>query len=170
MKVYNLTCPLNHRFEGWFSSAEDYETQQSKSMLCCPVCDSVEITRLPSAPYVASKSSNAVVREESKLPAVRENTANLQGLNDALKLTADQRQEFQEKMQSTMLNVMRDIMTKTEDVGESFPEEARKIHYQEVPERSIRGVATADEAAELIEEGIEVFSLPMTTAIKSTLQ
>jgi hypothetical protein len=104
------------------------------------------------------------------LPAVRENTANLQGLNDALKLTSEQRQEFQEKMQSTMLKVMRDIMTKTEDVGDSFPEEARKIHYQEVPERSIRGVATADEAAELIDEGIEVFSLPMTASIKSTLQ
>ncbi len=169
MKVYNLTCPLNHRFEGWFSSAQDYETQQEKSMLCCPVCDSVEITRLPSAPYVATKSSSAVV-ESTTLPAVRENTANIQGLNDALKLTTEQRQEFQEKMQSTMLNVMREIMTKTEDVGDSFPEEARKIHYQEVPERSIRGVATADEAAELIEEGIEVFSLPMTTAIKSTLQ
>ena len=104
------------------------------------------------------------------LPTVRQNPANLTGLNDALKLTTDQRQEFQEKMQSTMLKVMREIMTKTEDVGESFPEEARKIHYQEVPERSIRGVATADEAAELLEEGIEVFSLPMTTAIKSTLQ
>jgi hypothetical protein len=171
MKVYNLTCPLNHRFEGWFASADDYTTQQEKSMLCCPVCDSVEITKLPSAPYLAtSKSSNTTHEAPAMLPAVRENTANLQGLNDALKLTSEQRQEFQEKMQSTMLKVMRDIMTKTEDVGDSFPEEARKIHYQEVPERSIRGVATADEAAELIDEGIEVFSLPMTASIKSTLQ
>lgn len=171
MKVYNLTCPLNHRFEGWFASADDYTTQQEKSMLCCPVCESVEIAKLPSAPYLASsKSSTTEVVASEMLPTVRQNPANLTGLNDALKLTTDQRQEFQEKMQSTMLKVMREIMTKTEDVGESFPEEARKIHYQEVPERSIRGVATADEAAELLEEGIEVFSLPMTTAIKSTLQ
>lgn len=171
MKVYNLSCPLSHRFEGWFASEEDFNTQKEKSMLCCPICDSVEITRLPSAPYVASTRTKS---ESVNLPAVREEsnsqTANLHGLNDALRLTTDQRQEFQAKMQETMLNVVRDIMSKTEDVGESFPEEARKIHYQEAPERSIRGVATADQAAELIEEGIEVFSLPVTTALKNTLQ
>ena len=115
-----------------------------------------------------AKSDNAhlpVVQEEVSAQA-----ANLQGLNDALRLTTEQRQEFQAKMQETMLHVVRDIMSKTEDVGESFPEEARKIHYQEAPERSIRGVATPDQAAELIEEGIEVFSLPVTTGLKNTLQ
>jgi hypothetical protein len=178
MKVYNLACPLSHRFEGWFASEADFIGQQEKSMLSCPVCDSTEITRLPSAPYLGVRSS----KEVSQLPALVEggaakghdagnpNLANLTGLNDALKLTPEQRNEFQEKMQSTMLKVVREIMTKTEDVGDSFPEEARKIHYQEAPERSIRGVATPDQAAELIEEGIEVFSLPMTTALKSTLQ
>lgn len=171
MKVYNLACPLSHRFEGWFASEADFIGQQEKSMLSCPVCDSTEITRLPSAPYLGTRSS----KEGDHLPAVVEgqsvpNVANLTGLNDALRLTPEQRNEFQEKMQSTMLKVVREIMTKTEDVGESFPEEARKIHYQEAPERSIRGVATPDQAAELIEEGIEVFSLPMTSALKSTLQ
>lgn len=172
MKVYNLACPLSHRFEGWFASEADFIGQQEKSMLSCPVCDSAEITRLPSAPYLGTRS---LKDEGHQLPAVVEaqnnpNTANLTGLNDALRLTPEQRNEFQEKMQSTMLKVVREIMTKTEDVGESFPEEARKIHYQEAPERSIRGVATPDQAAELIEEGIEVFSLPMTSALKSTLQ
>lgn len=172
MKVYNLACPLSHRFEGWFASEADFIGQQEKSMLSCPVCDSAEITRLPSAPYLGRRS---LKDEGQQLPAVVEaqnnpNTANLTGLNDALRLTPEQRNEFQEKMQSTMLKVVREIMTKTEDVGESFPEEARKIHYQEAPERSIRGVATPDQAAELIEEGIEVFSLPMTSALKSTLQ
>ncbi|MBJ7474117.1 MAG: DUF1178 family protein, partial [Polynucleobacter sp.] len=55
-------------------------------------------------------------------------------------------------------------------VGESFAEEARKIHYKESPQRSIRGVATSDQAADLIEEGIEVFSLPASPLLKSTLQ
>lgn len=170
MKVYNLTCPLNHRFEGWFASEADFSDQQDKAMLSCPVCDSVEITRLPSAPYLGS--SRTSLKEAANLPEVAPaaSLANLTGLNDALKLSPEQRQDFQEKMQSTMLKVVREIMSKTEDVGEAFPEEARKIHYQEAPERSIRGIATPDQAAELLEEGIEVFSLPMTSALKSTLQ
>lgn len=171
MKVYNLACPLNHRFEGWFASEADFSNQQEKSMLSCPVCDSAEITRLPSAPYLGTRSSskNEVAVAEPTTSAAS-SLANLTGLNDALKLTPEQRHEFQEKMQATMLKVVRDIMSRTEDVGEAFPEEARKIHYQEAPERSIRGVATPDQAAELLEEGIEVFSLPMTSALKSTLQ
>ena len=169
MKVYNLSCPLQHRFEGWFASESDFSDQQAKSMLSCPVCDSAEIVRLPSAPYLGSSAKET---SSVTLPAVPEGQgqANITGLNDALKLTPEQRHEFQEKMQSTMLKVVRDIMSKTEDVGDSFVEEARKIHYQEAPERSIRGVATPDQAAELIDEGIEVFSLPMTSALKSTLQ
>jgi hypothetical protein len=91
-------------------------------------------------------------------------------VNDTMHLTPDQKVVFQEKMQATMLQVVREIMTKTEDVGESFAEEARKIHYKESPQRSIRGVATSDQAADLIEEGIEVFSLPASPLLKSTLQ
>ena len=173
MKVYNLVCPLSHRFEGWFASETEFLSQQEKEMLSCPVCDSVEIIRLPSAPYLSSvKSSNkGIVNPEIEAKELPANvSANIRGLNDALRLTPEQRHEFQEKMQSTMLKVVRDMMSKTEDVGDSFPEEARKIHYKESPERSIRGVATQDQAAELIDEGIEVFSLPMTSALKSTLQ
>lgn len=55
-------------------------------------------------------------------------------------------------------------------MGHDFAEEARKIHYREAPERSIRGHATADETAELREEGIEVVSLPIFPALKDTLQ
>jgi hypothetical protein len=65
---------------------------------------------------------------------------------------------------------MRDIINKTEDVGDNFAEEARKIHYQEAPERSIRGQATSDETAELREEGIEVVALPLLPVLKDTLQ
>lgn len=167
MKVYNLSCPLQHRFEGWFASEADFSDQQAKLMLCCPVCDSSDIVRLPSAPYLGSSAKEVV---ETNLPGLPQSQATITGLNDALKLTTEQRHEFQERMQATMLNVVRDIMSKTEDVGDAFVEEARKIHYQEAPERSIRGVATPDQAAELIDEGIEVFSLPMTSALKSTLQ
>jgi hypothetical protein len=85
-------------------------------------------------------------------------------------LSDQQQGELQEKIQATVLNVMRDIISKTEDVGHQFAQEARKIHYKEVPERSIRGQATADETAELREEGIEVVPLPFIPALKDTLQ
>lgn len=168
MKVYNLACPLSHHFEGWFRSEEDFFSQQEKSILSCPVCESSDITRMPSAPYLGTNKSNSkevVSEKDAQLP-----TKSGLPSKDAMHLSPEQKQEFQEKMQATMLSVVREIMTNTEDVGESFAEEARKIHYQESPQRSIRGVATVDEAAELVEEGIEVFSLPIPSALKSTLQ
>ena len=57
MKVYNLACPLDHRFEGWFASEADCLAQQEKGILACPVCDSTEIARMPSAPHIAKSSS-----------------------------------------------------------------------------------------------------------------
>jgi hypothetical protein len=73
-------------------------------------------------------------------------------------------------MQAMMLQVVREIMEKTDNVGESFAEEARKIHYKEAPERSIRGVTTIEQAAELMDEGIDVYSLPVPPSLKTTLQ
>jgi hypothetical protein len=61
----------------------------------------------------------------------------------------------------TLATVVREILARTEDVGRRFPEEARRIHYEEVPPRPIRGVATAQEAQDLADEGIPVVSLPI---------
>ena len=165
MKVYNLACSLSHSFEGWFRSEEDFLTQHQKHILSCPVCESTEITRMPSAPYLGSKKSGEEVSPDSNISKEASSIP-----QDTMHLTSPQKQELQEKMQATVLKVMREIMSNTEDVGESFAEEARKIHYKESPQRSIRGTATVDEAAELIEEGIEVFSLPVSPTIKNTLQ
>jgi hypothetical protein len=170
MKVYNLACPLTHQFEGWFRSEDDFFSQQKKSILSCPICESVEITRMPSAPYLGTNKSNSKELAENNGESAPPSNGVVVPTNDSMHLTADQKQEFQQKMQATMLSVVREIMTKTEDVGDSFAEEARKIHYKESPQRSIRGVATVDEAANLIDEGIEVFSLPTSPVLKSTLQ
>jgi hypothetical protein len=166
MKVYNLACPLNHQFEGWFSSEEDFTSQKERSVLCCPMCDSLEIARMPSAPYLGGKNHH----NHATLEAFEKAALDLPTANDAMHLSPDQKLVFQEKMQAMMLQVVREIMEKTENVGESFAEEARKIHYKESPERSIRGVTTVDEAAELMDEGIEVYSLPVPPSLKTTLQ
>lgn len=68
------------------------------------------------------------------------------------------------------MNAMRDLVNKSEDVGSSFAEEARKIHYKETPERSIRGQTSTDEVSALREEGIDVLALPKIPLLKNTLQ
>jgi hypothetical protein len=162
MKVYNLACPFGHHFEGWFASEADATQQQENGLLTCPICDSHEIVRLPSAPRIA-KSTN---RELAPLHA----TEVAQDTGNSMVLSGAEHANLQAQVQATVMKAMRELMKKTEDVGHDFAEEARKIHYREAPERSIRGHATADETAELREEGIEVVSLPIFPALKDTLQ
>jgi hypothetical protein len=161
MKVYNLACPLDHRFEGWFASEEDYLAQQDKGMLACPVCDSTEITRMPSAPHIGKSSST-----ELALPKTE--SENLSG--GVVALTGSDHSQLEAQVQAAFLKGMRELMGRSEDVGDSFADEARKIHYKESPERSIRGQTTLDEAEALREEGIDVLSMPIIPALKNTLQ
>ena len=161
MKVYNLACPLDHHFEGWFASEEDCLTQQGMGMLACPVCDSTEITRMPSAPHIAKSSS-------TELTVSQADSSNLSG--DVVALTGADHSHLEARVQAAFLQGMRELMGKSEDVGASFAEEARKIHYKESPERSIRGQTTLDEAEALREEGIDVLAMPMIPVLKNTLQ
>lgn len=161
MKVYNLACPLDHRFEGWFASEEDCLAQQDKAILACPVCDSTEITRMPSAPHIAKSSSMELATPKADL-------SNPSG--GVVALTGSDHSQLEAQVQAAFLKGMRELMGKSEDVGEAFADEARKIHYKESPERSIRGQTTLDEAEALREEGIEVLAMPMMPAFKNTLQ
>jgi len=161
MKVYNLACPHDHRFEGWFASEEDYLAQQDKSMLSCPVCDSAEITRMPSAPHIAKSSST-----ELTIPKTESENVS----SGVVALTGSDHSQLESQVQAAFLKGMRELMGRSEDVGDSFADEARKIHYKESPERSIRGQTTLDEAEALREEGIDVLSMPMMPALKNTLQ
>ena len=161
MKVYNLACPLNHRFEGWFASEEDCLAQQDKGMLACPVCDSTDISRMPSAPRIAKSSS-------TQLAISQDDHSQLSW--DVVALTGNDHSHLEAQVQAAFLKGMRELMGRSEDVGSSFAEEARKIHYKESPERSIRGQTTLDEAEALREEGIDVLAMPMLPSLKNTLQ
>ena len=161
MKVYNLACPLDHRFEGWFASEEDCLAQQDKGMLACPVCDSTDISRMPSAPHIAKSSS-------TDLTVSKTDNAHLSG--DVVALTGNDHSQLEAQVQAAFLKGMRDLMGRSEDVGSGFAEEARKIHYKKAPERSIRGQTTLDEAEALRDEGIEVMAVPFIPAFKNTLQ
>ena len=162
MKVYNLACPLDHRFEGWFASEEDCLAQQEKGILACPVCESTDISRMPSAPHIAKSASNGPMEQKENDPTP---------LNEeVIALTGNDHSQLEAQVQAAFLRGMRDLLSRSEDVGGAFAEEARKIHYKEAPERSIRGQTTLDEAESLREEGIEVLAVPIIPAFKNTLQ
>ena len=168
MKVYNLSCPLDHRFEGWFASEEDCVSQQANGILACPLCDSTQITRMPSAPHIAKSSSSNSMELATSSQVEKIPQGSISG--DVVALAGNDHAHLEAQVQAAFLKGMRDLMGRSEDVGSGFAEEARKIHYKESPERSIRGQTTLDEAEALRDEGIEVMAMPLLPVFKDTLQ
>jgi hypothetical protein len=157
MKVFDLACELDHRFEGWFGSATDYDEQLAKGLLECPVCASKKITKRLSAPRLNFGAEPMPMAREQSPPKPTERGA-MQVMPSA------------EQLQAMWLQMARQVVQNTEDVGDKFAQEARKIHYEQAPERGIRGTATREEAAELADEGITVMALVLPEAAKTTLQ
>ena len=143
MIVYELICAEEHRFEGWFASGESFERQRDSGLVACPVCASAAVEKLPSArirrgAQPGSAEPATVGPEPKPLPAAQ-------------------------RQQMTLASFIDHVLQNTEDLGARFPEEARKIHYDEAPRRGIRGIASREEAEALAEEGIAVVPLPIPT-------
>jgi hypothetical protein len=143
MIVFDLLCGNGHRFEGWFGSARDFASQKQRKLLSCPSCGTGEVKRVPSAARV-NLGAPAPAKTE---PGAK--TPEMSG-KDPFAIA-----------QMLYSNMLDELLTKSEDVGKKFPEEARRIHYQETAARAIRGQATNEEHAELLEEGIPVARLPV---------
>lgn len=143
MKVLNLRCANGHGFEGWFASDDDFMDQNGRGLVECPLCADRVVTRMPTAPRLNLSGA----KEPSAAPEPQ---------------AAD--------LQAAWLKAVRHMIENTEDVGDRFPDEARRIHYGETPHRGIRGHATPEERAALHEEGIEVVSIPVPGALKGPLQ
>ena len=144
MIIFDLTCAHGHRFEGWFASAEQFDRQKADALVACPICDDIGIERGPSAQVRVPKAAG---RESAAPPQPAD--AESAPSHDAVA-----------GLPSDVLAKLREIVRNTENVGRRFPEEARKIHYNEAPARSIRGQASRDEAQELSDEGIDFAQLP----------
>jgi hypothetical protein len=142
--VFDLGCENNHRFEGWFTSGEDFERQLKRRLINCPLCSNGNVVRLPNASYI---NSGAAPR-----PAPAAGTAH-QGPGHG--------QQYANVGKDLLVKLVEQIIEHTEDVGSAFPEEARKIHYRETAERRIRGTASREEVEELTDEGIEIVALPI---------
>jgi hypothetical protein len=145
MKVLNLQCAHRHSFEGWFASEDDFQDQLGRDLVECPLCADTAIVKLLSAPRLNLGAGRAEPKQE------------VMAAPDAT-------------LQAAWMKMVRHVLASTEDVGERFAEEARRIHYGEAQERGIRGQASPQETEALVEEGISVLPLPIPNALKEPLQ
>jgi hypothetical protein len=153
MKVLDLRCANGHGFEGWFGSEDDYLAQNGRGLVECPMCADRVISRLPSAPRL-NLSGAREPQPAPQQPAQPAASASAQAPD----------------LQAMWLQTVRHLMANTEDVGERFADEARRIHYGETPQRGIRGQTSDDERRALSDEGIEVMSIPVPAALKGPVQ
>lgn len=158
LKVFDLQCEHSHVFEGWFASADAYESQKAKGLLSCPVCHSSSVNRKVSAARLnvghlkrerLEGTPNATVAQAPDVAAGQPGQASSGPEAKALA-----------QIQAEIIRHMRQVLRETENVGSSFAEESRRIHYGEAETRPIRGTATAQERQELAEEGIAVTAIP----------
>jgi hypothetical protein len=168
VKVFNLQCDQGHGFEGWFGSEEDFRNQSERGLLSCPLCSSTRVLRLPSAPRLnlgaAAPASPAAAGENPNQSGVSRASIDEPGA------PARGAAVLPEALQAQLLQAVRHLITHSDDVGNRFAEEARRIHYGEAEARSIRGQANAEEREALRDEGIEVFSLPVPPGFDGPLQ
>lgn len=164
MKVLNLQCAHQHAFEGWFASEDDFQGQLARGLIECPLCADQGIQKMPTAPRLNLGShliQEASEKNTAKPPPAA--PAQAQGASGA-GLSAAAHADGQ----AAFLKALRQVVADTEDVGDRFTQEVRRMHYGDSEARSIRGQASLKDAVELLEEGIDV--LPLPASFKETLQ
>ena len=59
MIVFDLKCrDSGDVFEAWFRSGADFEEQQARGLVLCPVCRSAAVEKAPMAPRVPAKAGS----------------------------------------------------------------------------------------------------------------
>ena len=147
---YNLRCDAGHAFESWFQSSSAYESQEKRKLVNCPACGSTKVERAIMAPQIVSKKKD------------RAEPAPVSASTDVAAPASTPLMMAQERELRAKLKELRDHIVKNADnVGERFPNEARKMHYGDIEHRPIYGEASPEEARSLIDEGVEVSPLPV---------
>jgi hypothetical protein len=153
---YNLRCERGHAFESWFQSSSAYESQEKRKLVNCPVCGSAKVERAIMAPQIMSNRGREIVAPVPAPASAPTPTTEVTAPASTPLMMAQER-ELRAKLRE-----LRDHIVKNADnVGERFPDEARKMHYGDIDHRAIYGEASPDEARALIEEGVEVSPLPV---------
>jgi hypothetical protein len=152
---YALRCERDHHFESWFQDSAAYDQQVKRKLVSCPVCESVKIEKAIMAPRIVGKKSRERAPEQVEQAVAPVTPA--PAPTEATPLVMTQERELRAKLKE-----LRDHIVKNADnVGDRFPNEARKMHYGEIEHRPIYGEASPEEAKSLIDEGVEVSPLPV---------
>jgi len=153
---YTLRCGRGHAFESWFQSSSTYETQEKRKLVSCPSCGSTKVERAIMAPQIVSRKGRNSAAPDS-VPAAAPAPSTEVAPTGSTPLLMVQERELRAKIKE-----LRDHIVKNADnVGERFPNEARKMHYGDIEHRPIYGEASPEEARSLIDEGVEVSPLPV---------
>ena len=131
MIKYNLACECGKDFESWFSSSTEYDVLKKRKLVNCIYCNSTSVKK-------SIMSPNLPVKSQKKSKKV----------------------QLEQNIKKELLNFRRYIEKNCKNVGDNFPQEARNIHYDKKTSKGIYGKATQEEANELLEEGIEVGTIP----------
>ena len=149
---YSLRCDKDHSFESWFQSSSAYDSQVKRKLVTCPVCGTAKVDKAIMAPRIVSKKG----RDKTPVPVETSAEAAVP-VAESTPLMMAQERELRAKIKE-----LRDHIVKNADnVGERFPNEARKMHYGDIEHRPIYGEASPEEAKALIDEGVEVAPLPV---------
>ena len=184
MKVLDLQCQHSHCFEGWFGSEDDFQSQLTQGLLECPLCGDAKINKKLSAPRLNLSTSRYVEKDQSS-KHIATNSIAASAIPTAVSaINADGEQGSPQlqnnpqisqplaasaEQQAAWLRVARSLIAQTEDVGAQFADEARKIHYGQAKERSIRGQASHEQALELLDEGIPILAMALPKALTGPL-
>ena len=165
MKVLDLQCAHHHVFEGWFASEDDFQSQLARGLVACPLCADTAVSKKLSAPRLNLGAARYEAPSEEVAQATSEHVPHEARVAAPAVVDAPAAE-----LQAALLKMVRHVVANTEDVGQNFAQEARKMHYGDAEHRNIRGQASAEETKELLDEGIAVMPLPLPDAVKETLQ
>lgn len=164
---YALQCERGHAFESWFQDSASFDKQAKRGLVACPICNTIKVEKSIMAPQIPRKGRTTEQRagEEKAMRATarRKKSADAEAaVAPAAPPSPEPLLMAQEKELLAKLKELRDhIKANADNVGEQFPEQARKMHYGEIEHRPIYGDASPTEAKALIEEGVEVMPMPV---------
>ena len=138
MIKYNLKCECGETFESWFLNSNEFDSLNKKKLIKCIYCESSVIKKSVMAPNLSSKSNKISVK------------------------TKEER-----NIKKHLLNFRKYIENNCRNVGENFTREARSIHYDKKSSQGIYGKATPEETSELLDEGIDVTTIPWVDELEN---
>ncbi|MBL8567350.1 MAG: DUF1178 family protein [Hyphomicrobiaceae bacterium] len=157
---YRLECAAGHGFEAWFASSDTYDRQEAAGDVTCPVCGDARVRKALMAPSIATSRGRET--RALHLPAGEPGTEHAaeEHATEPQQVMATPESAALRELHRSMRALRDQMLAKSEYVGPRFAEEARKIHFEEAPNRGIHGEATREEVAELAEDGVDVLPLP----------